>query len=50
MKNADPIAPALKAAAKGGKAKLAKQVGAFLHKGTRLDLKQRLDYPVLQCR
>ena len=43
MKNADPIAPVPKAGAKGGKAKLVKQVGASLRNAARLNLKQRLD-------
>ena len=38
MKNSDPIAPAPKAGAKGGKAKLAKQVGASLQNALRLKL------------
>ena len=45
MKNADPLAPAPKAGAKGGKAKLAKQVGASLQNAARLNLKHRLDCP-----
>ena len=46
MKNADPVAPAPKAGAKGGKAKLAKQVGAPLRNAARLNLKHSRGHPL----